>query len=61
MSSIYANAYITIVASGGADADHGLLGVGGGSHPRNYNQFKCKFTSDSGWAPIYYLSIRIDR
>lgn len=44
MSSIYANAYMTIVASGGADADHGLLGVGGGSHQRNYDQFKCKFT-----------------
>jgi hypothetical protein len=39
MSSIYANADITIVASGGADVDHGLLGVG--SHERHYERFLC--------------------
>jgi hypothetical protein len=43
MSSIYASAYMAIVASGGADADHGLRGVGGGSHPRKDEQFQCEF------------------
>jgi hypothetical protein len=46
MGSIYSNAYVTIVASGGDNADHGLLGIGGSSAPRNYRQIKYDFTSN---------------
>jgi hypothetical protein len=46
MSSIYANAYITILASSGTDAEHGLPGVRGGSTPRNYKQVKFEFTAN---------------
>lgn len=35
MGSIYANAYLTIVAADGKDADHGLRGLGHGSQARS--------------------------
>ena len=35
MASIYANAYLTIIAADGKDADHGLRGIGGGAKHRN--------------------------
>lgn len=35
MASIYANAYLTIVAGEGADGDHGIPGIGRCSKPRN--------------------------
>lgn len=35
MASIYANAYFTIVAADGSNANHGLRGIGGGAKPRN--------------------------
>ncbi len=35
MASIYANAYTTIIAADGKDANHGLRGIGGGAKPRN--------------------------
>ena len=38
MGAIYANAYCTIVAADGNDADHGLRGIGSGSKPRSCTQ-----------------------
>ncbi len=35
MASIYANAYLTIIAADGKDANHGLRGIGGGAKSRN--------------------------
>lgn len=43
MSSIYAGAYFTINASGGADTDHGLKGLPTGSKPRHFTQPVLKF------------------
>jgi hypothetical protein len=38
MASIYANATLTIVAAGGNDANYGLRGIRGVSHPRSHRQ-----------------------
>ena len=38
MDSIYANAYFTIIAADGDNADYGLRGIGVGSQPRNTSQ-----------------------
>jgi hypothetical protein len=38
MASIYANAALTIVAADGEDADYGLRGIRGVSHPRSHPQ-----------------------
>lgn len=39
MTSIYANAYITIVAVSGADAEAGLCGLESSSGPRSYDPY----------------------
>jgi hypothetical protein len=39
MASIYANAYVTIIAGNGWDADHGLRGVQGVTEPRHLSRF----------------------
>ena len=38
MDTIYANAYFTIIAADGDNADYGLRGIGGGSQPRHISQ-----------------------
>lgn len=47
MDSIYANAYCTIVAADGKDANSGLPGVGFGSQPRNFRQRFVRFTKST--------------
>ncbi|EPE29417.1 hypothetical protein GLAREA_00577 [Glarea lozoyensis ATCC 20868] len=39
MAGIYANAYLTIVAASGWDADHGLRGIQGVTEPRQVSSF----------------------
>lgn len=46
MASIYANAYLTIVASDGDDDSHGLRGIGEGSKPREYMSREFIFAPD---------------
>ena len=46
MASIYANAYLTIVAYDGDDDNYGLRGVGKGSEPRECTLQEFKFASD---------------
>jgi hypothetical protein len=49
MGSIYANAYLTIVAAQGKDASHGMRGVGHGSQPRN---IPCHIVRFPGLQPL---------
>jgi hypothetical protein len=39
MAGIYANAYVTIIAGNGWDADHGLRGIQGVTEPRHLSRF----------------------
>lgn len=43
MASIYANAYLTIVAAAGNHADYGLRGIGGGAKARNVSHDVVQF------------------
>jgi len=56
MASIYANAYLTIVAYDGDDDSYGLRGVGKGSEPRECTLQEFRFASDchlvSRWPSI---------
>ncbi|OCL05549.1 hypothetical protein AOQ84DRAFT_379477 [Glonium stellatum] len=55
MASIYANAYFTIIAADGGDANHGLQGTGFGSCPRSYTPDVLKFSPECSMvkAPEY--------
>jgi len=46
MAIIYANSSFTIIALDGRDANHGLLGVGGKSLPRHYEQTYFEFSPE---------------
>ncbi|KAF2010427.1 HET-domain-containing protein [Aaosphaeria arxii CBS 175.79] len=48
MASIYANAYLTLIAAEGADANHGLSGIPGGSRSRNIERIIVETPSGQG-------------
>lgn len=54
MDTIFANAYLTVIAADGEDADFDLSGVGLGSRPRTCSQSIIKFPQVSLVTPIDY-------
>ncbi|KAI1370548.1 heterokaryon incompatibility protein-domain-containing protein [Hypoxylon crocopeplum] len=56
MAWIYANAYVTIIAADGSDADHGLVGIRGVTGPRQLhsNSVSAIDTSLKNHAPKWY-------
>jgi hypothetical protein len=46
MASIYANAYFTIIAADGEDANYGLRGSSGQAPPRIYKQMYYEYSPE---------------